>query len=203
MTSQIVPGANQQFHQTPLFWGGQKSPPQCCLQADFPTGNLNLFYGVGRLETANRVKLKTLGIFSGCILQPRKVEFRHVLKLFFSNCRPLGWNSTQVIVTPKIGGFFGRPKKKLKEIKKSFNTWQLQPFPESETTGETIRIRWNNDDTLLRLWSPWPRSSPWTAGTSQGVWAKHPSIRGQRTNGPTCHVPPKREGAEVSSERAE
>ena len=183
MTSQIVPGANQQFHQTPLFWGGQKSPPQCCLQADFPTGNLNLFYGVGRLETANRVKLKTLGIFSGCILQPRKVEFRHVLKLFFSNCRPLGWNSTQVIVTPKIGGFFGRPKKKTKGDKKKASTHdssshflrakqRVKRFESGETTMTPCYACDRHDQGVV----PGLLAPP--KGSEQNI---HPSV----ANGPT------------------
>lgn len=186
MTSQIVPGANQQFHKTPLFWEAKKVPRQCCLQADFPIGNLKLFTALAGLKPQTGWSWKPWEIFSGCILQPRKVEFRHVLKLFvFSNCRSLGIQYSSHCYTKNWWFFFGEAKKKLKEIKKSFNTWQLQPFPESETTGETIRIRWNNDDTLLRLWSPWPRSSPWTAGTSQIVWDKtsiHPWPTDQRTN---------------------
>lgn len=63
MTSQIVPGANQQFHKTPLFGGGQKSPPTMLLRSRFPIGNLHLFTALAGLDSANRVKLKTLGNF--------------------------------------------------------------------------------------------------------------------------------------------
>ena len=204
MTSQIVPGANQQFHTTPLFWEAKKVPRQrAAYKQDFPIENLHLFTALAGLDSANRVKLKTLGIFFRLHLAtPKSGISPRAAAFFFFKLPAIGMEQYSSHCYTKNWCFFLGGKKKLKEIKKSFNTWQLQPFPESETTGET-----ESGETTMTPCYACDRHDqgvvPGLLAPPKGSETKHPSIRGQRTNGPTCHVPPKREGAEVSSERAE
>lgn len=133
MTSQIVPGANQQFHKvTPLFWGGQKNPPTMLLPSRFPHRKSPPFYGVGRLGFRKPVKLKTLGnFFQVASCNPEKWNFATCWSFFFFQIAG-HWDGTVLksLLHQKLVFFWAGNKK-------SFNTWQLQPFPESETTGET------------------------------------------------------------------
>lgn len=92
------------------------SPHNAAFPSRFPHRKSPPFYGVGRLETANRVKLKTWGIFFRLHLATPKSGISPRAEVsFFSNCRPLGIQYSSHCYT-KNGCFFGQ------EIKKSFNT---------------------------------------------------------------------------------
>ena len=190
MTSQIVPGANQRFHQTPLFWGGQKSPRQrAAYKQDFPIENLHLFTALAGLDSANRVKLKTLGNFFRLHLATPKSGISPRAEVsFFSNCRSLGIRYSSHCYTKNWWFFFGEAKKKLKEIKKASTHDSSSHFLRAKQRVK----RFESGETTM---TPCYACDRHDQGVVPGLLAppklsetKHPSIRGQRTNGPTRHV---------------
>ena len=114
MTSQIVPGANQQFHTTPLFWEAKKVPRQrAAYKQDFPIENLHLFTALAGLDSANRVKLKTLGIFFRLHLATPKSGISPRAAAFFFFQIAGHWDGTVLksLLHQKLVFFFGRQKK--------------------------------------------------------------------------------------------
>ena len=108
MTSQIFPGANQQFHTTPLFWEAKKVPQKCCLQADFPTGNLKLFTALAGLKPQTGEAENLGNFFRLHLATPKSGISPRAEAFFFFKLPAIGNTVLKSLLHEKLVFFLGR-----------------------------------------------------------------------------------------------